>query len=124
MKAEQQRKLEIVLSNIKTEPELAIKQLIEFLEQPNQQPQSQSVDIPSDYGTEINLCKNNSFDISHREDGCRLLINISDEKIGWYGDDGNGNNSIKGNSKFNSNGLIDWVQKMVVKFQESIPSNK
>lgn len=62
---------------------------------------------------EINPCPDGSVDISWRtKNKTRLLINMRDEKMFWYGDDGKEGDKIEGNT----NGCYDeclfkWIKR-------------
>lgn len=58
----------------------------------------------------INLCNDGSVDLSFDKGKTRLLINISENRIGWYGDLGNNEDSIKHSQvELYNKDLFDWI---------------
>ncbi len=68
---------------------------------------------------EINLCRDNSIDLSWRKENIRLLVNVKENKnnefvISYYGDVNKGFEIIKGSSLINNypQDLIIWMEKL------------
>lgn len=60
---------------------------------------------------EVNLCPDGSIDVSWRFNKYRLLINVNEKRVGWYGDNEENLKIIKGeqdNSQKNDS-LYEWI---------------
>jgi hypothetical protein len=60
---------------------------------------------------EINLCIDESVDISWRFNEYRLLVNVKESRVEWYGDKGNNVQAIKGKQDNSSRIplLYEWI---------------
>ena len=60
---------------------------------------------------EVNLCPDRSIDISWRFNEYRLLINVNEKRVGWYGDNGKNIKIIKGeqNNFQKNDSLYEWI---------------
>lgn len=70
------------------------------------------LEIPNLIIPEINLCKDGTIDFSFRAENFRLLINISDINIRWYGDNNYDENKTK-QTYHSINDLIKWINNII-----------
>lgn len=72
----------------------------------------------------LNKCIDGSIDISWRFNGYRLLVNVNESKIGWYGDKGNNLQVIKGkqNNSLRDPLLFEWINTNLNISQKTNPA--